>query len=188
MGKITRRWSGNDPCGSCGGTGRVVALLLRGSADPLSNGGGRGGRASRSACPRQRGTRRDRTLRGGPQRRSRQRSSAHPGRTRRGSRGCLALLDGLRPSSRVCPRSASPGGRAPGTPRLAAGAADSVPGAEPLDPRNSWWPTALVSAVTVGPSPPDPRYWVAGVADSLGRLELGSCVLVHDVCGGVCET
>src|SRR5215472_6268148 len=55
MTNITRRWSGNDPCGSCGGTGCVVALLLRGSADPLSNGGGRGGRASRSACPRQRG-------------------------------------------------------------------------------------------------------------------------------------
>jgi len=34
----------------------------------------------------------------------------------------------------------------------------------------------------------NPRYWVAGVGDSLGRLGLGSCVLVHDVCGGVCET
>src|SRR6266487_5278459 len=95
--------------GHAGATGRVVALLLRGSADPLSNGGGRGGRASRFACPRQRGTRRDRTLRGGPRRRSRQRSSAHPGRTRRGSRGArgsLTLLDGLWPSSRYAPRDA----------------------------------------------------------------------------------
>lgn len=55
MVKITRRWSRNDPCGSCGGNGPCVALLLRGSADPLSNGGGRGGRPSRSTCPRQRG-------------------------------------------------------------------------------------------------------------------------------------
>jgi hypothetical protein len=41
--------------GHAGAAGRVVVLLPRGSADPLSNGGGRGGRASRSACPRQRG-------------------------------------------------------------------------------------------------------------------------------------
>jgi hypothetical protein len=38
--------------GHAAGAGRVVALLLRSSADPLSNGGGRGGRASRSARPR----------------------------------------------------------------------------------------------------------------------------------------
>ena len=41
--------------GHAGAAGRVVALLSTGSTDPLSDGGGRSGRSSRSACPRQRG-------------------------------------------------------------------------------------------------------------------------------------